>query len=603
MVMRVTLAVSWLVTLDAKLGCTPPGCLCDDACRFSRDGECDDSGPGSDSSTCAFGSDCHDCGERAQEDLGAFMCTNRCHSRRDGHCDDGGPGAKFKTCDFGTDCEDCGPRMAGATCTDGKVKMCGSGCMFSKDGRCDDGGPGSRYESCTLGSDCDDCGPRETPCGPEVGAASYTYEEPVFSPPPPPSKCVGGGAARCDENKCNMFTHAETTDCSHCECAACVFCVKPEGLALPPPLVVRRERPPPPPPPSPPFAFDCSMIDGRSNAKLHGGFCYSLSTAMCEGGFTYSEGAGGTAPDLALCRLAGASCEPQHVPAADVIAAGGCRERLMMPPSPPPAPSPPPHPPIQPMPQLPTPSPPAPPPPNPCIPLSAKCGGSGWGGLTECCEHPGAEVHCYTKNAYHSQCRTSCPASGWECSAGAATSAASAAAATAATAAMARPPPPAAIAHQKAKRTSPPPPTKRSSPPSPWATPPARTSQLPQANLAHAVQATQSATINAQLAAFAKLNKANGITHGATHEEKSEDESEGEEAEEDSGLLFGFPAVQVYLAGAALLVLVGNVMGCIFVCCCCSSSVFRHKGYSTAQGMDDSFDHEAHVGSSGAHRW
>ena len=92
--MRAALAAAWLlVACWAGKGCTPPECRCEDSCLYSRDGECDDSGPGSMSSKCPFGTDCHDCGKRNEESLGNFMCMDRCHSRRDGVCDDGGPGA------------------------------------------------------------------------------------------------------------------------------------------------------------------------------------------------------------------------------------------------------------------------------------------------------------------------------------------------------------------------------------------------------------------------------------------------------------------------------------------------------------------------------
>lgn len=419
--MRALLVAAYASLLSAKQGCSPPGCHCSDACRYSRDGECDDGGPNADSSKCGLGTDCHDCGERTEEHLGALMCSNRCRSRRDGHCDDGGPGAAFKTCDFGSDCEDCGPRVAGGTCTDGKVKMCGTGCMFSKDGRCDDGGPGSQYSSCSLGSDCVDCGPREQLCGTaieaRVAASSYTYEAPETSPSPPPWQCEGGGHARCNEHHCNMFMHAETTDCHHCECAGCVFCLRPS--AMPPPPAVHRDHSPPPPVPAPPFRFFCAMLDGRSNARLHGGFCYSLPAASCAVGYSYAEGDGGGEAELALCQVINGLCESQHIPQVMLRAEGGCREHLRMPPSPPPNPDPPPAPPNWPTPLPHSPPPPGVPPPTPCVPLSGKCGGSGWAGMSNCCLPADGEARCYRKNAHLSQCRTSC-LPGWECAVGSA---------------------------------------------------------------------------------------------------------------------------------------------------------------------------------------
>jgi hypothetical protein len=38
--------------------------ICEDACVFANDGECDDGGPGATSSYCDFGKDCTDCGKR-----------------------------------------------------------------------------------------------------------------------------------------------------------------------------------------------------------------------------------------------------------------------------------------------------------------------------------------------------------------------------------------------------------------------------------------------------------------------------------------------------------------------------------------------------------
>ena len=45
--------------------------------------------------------------------LVAGQCTNTCYSSAwisDGYCDDGGPGSEYGTCAYGTDCTDCGPR-------------------------------------------------------------------------------------------------------------------------------------------------------------------------------------------------------------------------------------------------------------------------------------------------------------------------------------------------------------------------------------------------------------------------------------------------------------------------------------------------------------
>lgn len=41
---------------------------------------------------------------------GTVLCSDTCPWAHDKSCDDGGPGAGFATCAFGTDCADCGPR-------------------------------------------------------------------------------------------------------------------------------------------------------------------------------------------------------------------------------------------------------------------------------------------------------------------------------------------------------------------------------------------------------------------------------------------------------------------------------------------------------------
>ena len=46
---------------------------------------------------------------------GAMICDETCaggpdDKSKDGECDDGGPGAEWDHCEYGTDCEDCGAR-------------------------------------------------------------------------------------------------------------------------------------------------------------------------------------------------------------------------------------------------------------------------------------------------------------------------------------------------------------------------------------------------------------------------------------------------------------------------------------------------------------
>jgi len=40
------------------------------------------------------------------------LCTNTCTYANDGDCDDGGPNSDYSLCAYGTDCGDCGPRPA-----------------------------------------------------------------------------------------------------------------------------------------------------------------------------------------------------------------------------------------------------------------------------------------------------------------------------------------------------------------------------------------------------------------------------------------------------------------------------------------------------------
>lgn len=113
-------------------------CTCSNSCKFSRDGECDDGGPGSHHRVCPLGTDCADCGPSTRTsvasnascaDIGtgngpaSCACLDTCDWARDGECDDGGPGAMYSGCGLGTDCYDCGPSnrsklSSGGTCAD-----------------------------------------------------------------------------------------------------------------------------------------------------------------------------------------------------------------------------------------------------------------------------------------------------------------------------------------------------------------------------------------------------------------------------------------------------------------------------------------------------
>lgn len=105
--------------------------MCVDTCNDANDGTCSDGGVGSVGSTCAFGTDCEDCGYRLYDSPSIpppdsppappppFMCENTCNFyANDNFCSDGGNpetdgGATSgpAVCAYGTDCEDCGERM------------------------------------------------------------------------------------------------------------------------------------------------------------------------------------------------------------------------------------------------------------------------------------------------------------------------------------------------------------------------------------------------------------------------------------------------------------------------------------------------------------
>jgi hypothetical protein len=99
-------------------------------------------------------------------DTSAAQCTNLCgglhygYKASDGNCDDGGPGAETSDCSLGTDCSDCGPRIAPPAPPDSFGYRCTESCGWSWDNYCDDGGPGSAYSKCDRGTDCTDCGTR-----------------------------------------------------------------------------------------------------------------------------------------------------------------------------------------------------------------------------------------------------------------------------------------------------------------------------------------------------------------------------------------------------------------------------------------------------------
>jgi hypothetical protein len=191
--------------------------ICQNDCRYSSDGDCDDGGDGSEYTFCSRGTDCVDCGERTTV-LAAdpppsprppppspsppFVgtCSNACNYASDGDCDDGSPGAEYSICSLNTDCADCGTGSAAAGGTlppppvpsppppsrpplsPGGSALCGNACSYAFDNDCDDGGSGSEYSMCELGTDCDDCAARgvgsisSNPGGTCTNACSYASD-------------------------------------------------------------------------------------------------------------------------------------------------------------------------------------------------------------------------------------------------------------------------------------------------------------------------------------------------------------------------------------------------------------------------------------------
>ena len=342
-----------------------PG-LCDNTCPyFASDGTCSDGGPGADAySPCPIGTDCDDCGVRYAYPPPPSLptpgyCSNTCNSWYYGRCEDGGPGAESSHCALGTDCDDCGPRaippppppppppspppppptpspppptpsppapQPPPEFPGGGMFTCLDTCVTSSNGVCNDGGVGSESSWCPLGTDCQDCGGRVVP-------------HPPRAPPAPPGRIYS-----CS-NTCHYPSYNAKAENGQCEdnwpCPLgtdCEDCGPRITYAPPPPWPF----PPPPffPPPSPPPMW-CSNTCNEREGNAFTGTCQD----------------GGVGSISAACPF-GTDC-------AD------CGPRYMFPPFPPhtgmpPLPlSPPPSPPRPPLPPSPPPSPPRPPPPSP----------------------------------------------------------------------------------------------------------------------------------------------------------------------------------------------------------------------------------------------
>ena len=202
---------------------SPPPMMCSDECLAHSSGPggpyennsfCQDGGPGATGASCAYGTDCTDCGPRFMSPPPApKMCENTCLNPYgddgkqhigNGLCQDGGVGAIGAQCDSGTDCDDCGPRdylppspprpsppppppqpspppasPASPPPPPPPPMMCSNECLahssgpggpYANNSHCQDGGPGAISDTCAYGTDCTDCGPR--------------YKAPPPSPPP-----------------------------------------------------------------------------------------------------------------------------------------------------------------------------------------------------------------------------------------------------------------------------------------------------------------------------------------------------------------------------------------------------------------------------------
>ena len=144
-----------------------------------------------------------------------YECPVLCSDAGDTYenvCDDGGPGAEYSNAQYGHDCHDCGNRpnnnlpecssttATGAFCKSMSPFLCSNDPPYDNDNVCDDGGPGSEFSRAEFGSDCIDCGPRTNPrqpfcgldtdvnnCGtPEMPIGVYYLAYTTVLPPAPP---------------------------------------------------------------------------------------------------------------------------------------------------------------------------------------------------------------------------------------------------------------------------------------------------------------------------------------------------------------------------------------------------------------------------------
>jgi hypothetical protein len=88
------------------------------------------------------------------------LCSDTCGGHA-GSCRDGGPGSEASSCMYGTDCSDCGPRsVSGAPPAAPPGYFCSDNCVHANNNNCNDGGLNSIGDACDYGTDCADCGLR-----------------------------------------------------------------------------------------------------------------------------------------------------------------------------------------------------------------------------------------------------------------------------------------------------------------------------------------------------------------------------------------------------------------------------------------------------------
>jgi len=191
-------------TLERPDSMAPPGTLCEDSCGSAADMECDDGGPDSLYSVCAFGTDCSDCGPRNPAD-----CVPRCEER---NCGDNGCG--------GT----CGECAEPETCMGGTCSVCTPDCS---DATCGDDGCGGSCGECTGSAVCSrgtcrtpDCAGRE--CGSDGAGGTCGSMD---------GRCAEGSG--CRDGRCVPCDCAGRTCGAALGCESCGECPSPPmGMAL-----------------------------------------------------------------------------------------------------------------------------------------------------------------------------------------------------------------------------------------------------------------------------------------------------------------------------------------------------------------------------------